>query len=86
MYDLKEFSGKRKLQGPIISRESSPMKKTTEYKKKGYPSKRPWFPLLLGRLCVEAMSGIDQQYPYPCKILFTYFFNPIYSIPGVTAT
>ncbi|MEW6714436.1 MAG: molybdopterin dinucleotide binding domain-containing protein [Nitrospirota bacterium] len=28
------------------------------------------------------MSGIDQQYPYPCKILFTYFFNPVYSIPG----
>ena len=82
MYDLKEFSGKRKLQGPIISREKFAYEKTTEYKKKGYPSKRPWFPFSLGGLCVEAMSGIDQQYPYPCKILFTYFFNPIYSIPG----
>ncbi len=82
MYDLKDFAGKRKLQGPIISREKFAYEKTTEYKKKGYPSKRPWFPFSLGGLCVEAMSGIDQQYPYPCKILFTYFFNPIYSIPG----
>ncbi len=31
---------------------------------------------------MEAMSGIDQQYPYPCNMLFTYFFNPVYSIPG----
>lgn len=82
MYDLKEFAGKRKLQGPIISREKFAYEKTTEFKKNGYPSKRPWFPFSLGGLCVEAMSGIDQQYPYPCKILFTYFFNPIYSIPG----
>lgn len=82
LYDLKDFPGKRKLQGPIISREKFAYEKTTEFKKNGYPSKRPWFPFSLGGLCVEAMSGIDQQYPYPCKILVTYFFNPIYSIPG----
>lgn len=82
VYDLKDFAGKRKLQGPIISREKFAYEKTTEYKKNGYPSKRPWFPFSLGGLCVEAMSGIDQQYPYPCKIFISYFFNPVYSIPG----
>ncbi|MBI4686724.1 MAG: molybdopterin-dependent oxidoreductase [Nitrospirae bacterium] len=82
LYDLKDFSGKKKLQGPIISREKFAYEKTTEFKKNGYPSKRPWFPFSKGGLCVETMSGIDQQYPYPCKIFISYFFNPIYSIPG----
>lgn len=82
MYDIKGFAGQRKPQGPMISRENFAYEKTTEFKKNGYPSKRPWFPFSKGGLCVEMMSGIDQQYPYPCKILFTYFFNPIYSIPG----
>ncbi len=82
LYDLKGFAGKKKSQGPIISREKFAYEKTTEFKKNGYPSRRPWFPFSKGGLCVEAMSGIDQQYPYPCKILFTYFFNPVYSIPG----
>jgi len=82
LYDLKGFAGKRKSQGPVISREKFAYEKTTEFKKNGYPSRRPWYPFSKGGLCVEAMSGIDQQYPYPCKILFTYFFNPVYSIPG----
>lgn len=82
LYDLKNFAGKRKPQGVMMSREKSAYEKSTEFKKKGYPSKRPWFPFSKGGLCVETLSGIDQQYPYPCKILFTYFFNPVYSIPG----
>ncbi|HBG19564.1 MAG TPA: molybdopterin oxidoreductase [Desulfobulbaceae bacterium] len=82
LYDLKGFTGKKKPQGVVISREKAAYEKTSEFKQKGYPSKRPWFPFSKGGLCVETMSGIDQQYPYPCKILFTYFFNPVYSIPG----
>ncbi len=82
IYNLKDFPGKKKPQGVMISRERASYEKSTEFKKKGYPSKRPWFPFSRGGLCVETMSGIDQQYPYPCKILFTYFFNPVYSIPG----
>ena len=82
LYDLKDFPGKKKAQGVMISRERTAYEKSTEFKKKGYPSKRPWFPFSRGGLCVETMSGIDQQYPYACKILFTYFFNPVYSIPG----
>jgi len=82
MYALKGFAGSKKLVGPMLSREKFAYEKTSEFKKNGYPSKRPWFPFSKGGLCVEMMSGIDQKYPYPCKILFTYFFNPIYSIPG----
>ncbi|MCU0973409.1 MAG: molybdopterin-dependent oxidoreductase, partial [Burkholderiales bacterium] len=82
LYDLASFTGQKKLQGPPISREKFAYEKTSEFKKKGYPSKRPWYPFSVGGLCVEAMSGIDQGYPYPCKVLFTYFFNPVYSIPG----
>ena len=82
LYDLTGFPGQRKRQGPLISREKFAYERTTEFKKNGYPSKRPWYPFSVGGLCVEAMSGIDQGYPYPCKILFSYFFNPVYSIPG----
>ncbi|MBN2654991.1 MAG: molybdopterin-dependent oxidoreductase [Nitrospirae bacterium] len=82
LYDLKTFEGARKLQGPPLSREKFAYEKTTEFKKNGYPSKRPWFPFSHGGLCVETMSGMDQQYPYPCKIFMSYFFNPVYSIPG----
>jgi tetrathionate reductase subunit A len=82
LYDLAGFAGQRKPSGPPISREGFAYERTTEFRQKGYPAKRPWYPFSLGGLCVEAMSGIDQQYPYGCRILFTYFFNPVYSIPG----
>lgn len=87
-YDLKTFPGQIKPKGVMLSREKSSYESSSEYKQKkaaggtGYPAKRPWFPFSAGGLCVETLSGIDQMYPYPCKILFTYFFNPVYSIPG----
>lgn len=87
-YDLKSFSGSVKSRGVAISREKGVYEKSAEYRKKkensgsGYPSERPWFSFTKGGLCVEALSGIDQQYPYPAKVLFTYLFNPVYSIPG----
>ncbi len=82
VYDLTAFPGQRKPTGPLLSREKFSYEKTTEFKTRGYPAKRPWYPFTQGGLCTEAMSGIDQQYPYACRILFTYFFNPVYSIPG----
>ena len=88
IYDIKKFPGELKASGMTISREKSVYEKTAEFKRKkkktgnGYPSKRPWFPFSKGGLSVESMSGIDQQYPYQCKVLFTYLFNPVYSIPG----
>lgn len=88
LYETDKFTNAQKSSGVAISREKSSYEKTVEFKKKksetgsGYPSERPWFPFSRGGLCVEAMSGIDQQYPYACKVLFTYLFNPVYSIPG----
>lgn len=88
LYDLKAFAGKKKPQGVPISRENAVYEGSTEFKKKkeaggtGYPAKRPWFRFSKGGLCVETLSGIDQKYPYSCNMLFTYFFNPVYSIPG----
>lgn len=88
LYDLKGFPGQVKAKGVMLSREKASYETSSEFKKKkgaggsGYPAKRPWYPFTQGGLCVETLSGIDQKYPYPCKILFTYFFNPLYSIPG----
>lgn len=88
LYDLKDFPGKRKPKGVMISREKSAYEKSSEYRRKkaatgsGYPSRRPWFTFTRGGLSVETMSGIDQQYPYRCQVLFHYFYNPVYSTPG----
>ncbi len=88
LFDLKNFPQRRRPGGIRISRAKAAYENTTEFKRKkatsgtGYPARRPWFPFTKGGLCVETLSGIDQQYPYGCKALFTYFFNPVYSIPG----
>ncbi len=87
-YDLNNFAGKKKPSGVKISREKGKYEETAEFAAKkskdgqGYPSHRPWFSFTKGGLSVEAMSGIDERYPYGCKVLFTYFYNPVYSTPG----
>ena len=82
LYDLKDFPGALKPRGVKISREKYAYERTSEFKRRGYPAPLPWFPFTKGGLSVSAMVGIDRQYPYPVKILFTYFFNPVYSMPG----
>jgi len=82
IYDLKKFDGMVKPKGVKISREKAKYEKTTEFKKHGYPSKLPWFDFTKGGLSVSAISGIDLKYPYPIKILFAYFSDFIYSMPG----
>ena len=81
-YDLVNFPGMKKPSGVKISREKAKYEKTTEFKQKGYPSKLPWYEFTKGGLSVAAIEGIDAQYPYPIKILFTYFSDFIYSMPG----
>lgn len=88
IYDLKNFPGKRKPGGVRISREKAVYEKSSEYRMKkaktgsGYPARRPWFAFTKGGLSVESMNGIDTGYPYGCKILFHYFYNPVFSTPG----
>ena len=87
-YDLADFPGIRKTKGVLISREKAVYEKTAEFRRKkaeggsGYPAKRPWFGFSAGGLCVEALSGIDESYPYSCGVLMTYLFNPVYTVPG----
>ncbi|NPA95682.1 MAG: molybdopterin-dependent oxidoreductase, partial [Thermodesulfobacteria bacterium] len=87
-YNLVDFPGKRMPKGVKLSREKSSYQRSSEYRKKlargenPYPARRPWFPFTKGGLCVEALAGIDEAYPYQCSALFLYFFNPVYSIPG----
>ena len=82
IYDLTRFPGALKPRGVKISREKAAYEKTSEFRRKGYPARLPWFPFTKGGLSVSALEGIAAGYPYPIKILFTYFFNPVYSVPG----
>ncbi|ADU97190.1 molybdopterin dinucleotide-binding region protein [Thermovibrio ammonificans HB-1] len=82
LYNLKSFPGAKKPKGVKISREKAVYEKSREFKEKGYPSKLPWFPFTKGGLSVSAISGIDQKYPYPVKVVITYFSDLIYSMPG----
>ncbi|AZV46988.1 molybdopterin oxidoreductase [Nautilia sp. PV-1] len=81
-YDLKKFDGMLKPKGVKISREKAKYEHSSEFKKHGYPSKLPWFEFTKGGLSVSAISGIDLKYPYPAKIVFAYFSDFIYSMPG----
>ncbi|QJA06408.1 molybdopterin-dependent oxidoreductase [Thermosulfurimonas marina] len=81
-YNLKDFPGARKPRGVRISREKAAYEGTSEFRRRGYPAPLPWFPFTKGGLSVSALEGIARGYPYPIKILVTYFFNPVYSVPG----
>jgi anaerobic selenocysteine-containing dehydrogenase len=88
IYDLSDFPGKVKLSGAKISREGFYYEKTSEYKRKvergenPYPATKPWFPKSYGGLWSEALESINAKYPYACKILITYFGNPIFVLPA----
>ena len=87
-YDLRDFPGRRRPRGIRISREKARYEESSEFARRrkatgsGYPATRPWFPFTKGGLSVETLAGIDAAYPYGCSILFTYFYDPLYSTPG----
>ncbi|MFP7755624.1 molybdopterin-dependent oxidoreductase [Thermodesulfobacteriota bacterium B35] len=88
LYDLKRFPGRRNPAGIRISREKARYEESSEFRRRkkatgsGYPATRPWFAFTKGGLSVETLAGIDAGYPYSCGILFTYFYDPLYSTPG----
>jgi tetrathionate reductase subunit A len=53
--------------------------KTTLFE--GYPAKRPWYPLA-SDVYQEVIPSIDDQYPYPVKVLFMYKGAPTYALPA----
>ena len=74
--------GAVKSTGIRISREQAKYEDTTEFKKKGYPAKRPWFPLTTD-VYQEVVAGVIDGYPYPAKILWLHMGTPAYAIPGM---
>lgn len=73
---------KTKTTGVPITREKSKYEESTEFKKNGYPAKRPWFPFT-SNLFQEVIAGIADEYPYPIKALFLHMGTPAYSSPGM---
>jgi len=74
--------GAVKPAGVKISREGFAYEKTTEFKKKGYPAQRPWFPLT-SNVYQEVVAGAMDAYPYPIKILWLHMGTPAWAIPGM---
>ena len=49
----------------------------------GYPAKRPWFPLGTQGNYQELIPSIEDGYPYPIKVLITYWNATPYSVPAM---
>ncbi len=48
---------------------------------RGYPAKRPWFPLA-SDIYQEVVPSADDAYPYPVKILYLHMGSPGYALPA----
>jgi anaerobic selenocysteine-containing dehydrogenase len=50
----------------------------------GFPPKRPWFVLgqTTGPAWQDVVPSIGAQYPYPIKVLITYWANSVFTSPG----
>lgn len=79
------YPAKTPVQGPTFARDGlgtvKRYEETTEFKKKGYPAQRPWFPFT-SNVWQEFFAGIVDGYPYRCKALFLSMANPLYSVPA----
>ena len=65
--------------GLSVIRHGQKYEKSTLFK--GYPSKRPWYPLA-SDIYQEVIPSIGDQYPYPVKALILYMGAPNYSLPA----
>ncbi|MBI4556120.1 MAG: molybdopterin-dependent oxidoreductase [Candidatus Hydrogenedentes bacterium] len=68
--------------GVPITRVKSKYEDSTEFKTKGYPAKRPWFPLAGHYNYQEIIPSIEDEYPYPAKALILYWNGIPYSTPA----
>ena len=73
--------GRVKASGMPIERHKKHYEDTTEFKKNGYPAKRPWFPFAKDHVYQEVFPSIAAQYPYQIKCLITHWNNVVYSAP-----
>ena len=49
----------------------------------GYPARRPWFPFGTHGIYQEVIPSVQDQYPYPMKVLITYWNAWPYSTPAL---
>ncbi|MBW1980076.1 MAG: molybdopterin-dependent oxidoreductase [Deltaproteobacteria bacterium] len=79
----KEFlPGAVKATGVYLDRHKKLYQDSSEFKKQGYPAKRPWFPFGYDNVYQEGFPSIAAQYPYQVKCLITYWNNVVYSAPA----
>ncbi len=78
-YPIGSIDGKLEPFGVSIIRHGVKYEETTLFK--GYPAKRPWFPLA-SDIYQEIIPSIGDAYPYPVKALFIYMGSPVYSLPA----
>jgi anaerobic selenocysteine-containing dehydrogenase len=84
-------SGKQTPSGPRIDRANGAnyelFKGYAKMTKQGidntYPAKRPWFKFGTHGNYQEVIPSIADQYPYPCKVLITYWNAWPYSTPAL---
>lgn len=83
-------SGKQTPSGPRMDRakggDYESFKTYTKMRKDPsteYPAKRPWFKFATHGNYQEVIPGIADQYPYPCKVLITYWNAWPYSTPAM---
>jgi anaerobic selenocysteine-containing dehydrogenase len=65
--------------GVDLLRHNVKYEETTIFK--GYPARRPWFPLA-SDLYQEIIPSAGDAYPYPIKVLFLYMGTPVYALPA----
>ena len=65
--------------GVRITREKAKYEESTLFK--GYPAKRPWYPLT-SDVYQEIIPSAGDAYPYPIKILLLHKGTPVLSTPG----
>ena len=65
--------------GISVIRHGDKYESTTLFR--GYPARRPWFPLA-SDIYQEIIPSLGDGYPYPAKALFIYMGSPVYALPA----
>jgi anaerobic selenocysteine-containing dehydrogenase len=79
-FNLKKLSPKNpKPFGLSVIRHDAKYEESTLFK--GYPAKRNWWPLS-SDVYEEILPSIQDAYPYPVKVVYSYMAAPTYSLPA----
>ncbi len=84
-YDPTNWPGKVTESGIPLTRVGKSYESSTEFATRGYPARRPWFPIARHYNFQEIMPSIEDGYPYPIKALILYWNGIPYSAPAARA-